>query len=131
MIHSRVHFDRHAKLVLLVLLVALGLIALSFTQMVYRFTRPTDGWAVYTEELDRPDWFYERNLVGVSSPIQPNYRLVAIEDQNLRGKASIASSQTPANWRVGQQVEVTVLRAGKILTINVPLLNWTITTLWG
>ncbi|MEJ2348800.1 MAG: hypothetical protein P8Y03_03340 [Anaerolineales bacterium] len=35
----------------LVLAFALGLLLLSAAQLAYRFTLPTDGWSVYTEEV--------------------------------------------------------------------------------
>jgi len=39
-----------------VLVFALGLVFLSAAQLAYRFTLPTDGWAVLTtENLDAPD----------------------------------------------------------------------------
>ena len=48
-----------------VLVVACGLILFSTVQLAYRYTLPTDGWAVLSSDApDRPDWIYLANLEG-------------------------------------------------------------------
>jgi len=50
------HFDRGARLTLAF---ALILILASAAQLAYRFTLPTDGWAVISEDLsDDSHWVY-------------------------------------------------------------------------
>jgi len=57
---SERRFNRGAWLTL-----AFALILTSAAQLAYRFTLPTDGWAVISEDLsDDSHWIYIGNLVG-------------------------------------------------------------------
>src|SRR5215213_2567826 len=67
-----------------VFVIACGLIFLSTVQLAYRYTLPTDGWAVLSsDDLDRSEWIYLVNLVGAPSGLQRDDRLVAIAGQSV------------------------------------------------
>jgi hypothetical protein len=86
-----------------VLLVALGLILLSAAQLAYRFTLPTDGWAVLSsEDLNQPDWIYLANLVGAPSPLQRDDQLLAVAGQSVQGLAGASPLDPPPGWVAGR-----------------------------
>ena len=124
---KEVRFSRGAWLVLAF---ALGLVLLSIIQLAYRYTLPTDGWAVYTTEIDQADWVYWSNLVGTPSPLQPNDVLLALEGQSMRGGTTLGSLTPPANWVAGGNVRMTILRGENELSFLVPVVNWTPAALW-
>src|SRR5215212_2792502 len=91
-----------------VLVVAGGLILLSTVQLAYRYTLPTDGWAVLSsDDLDRPDWIYLSNLVGAPSGLQRDDRLVGIAGQSVAGQTE-TSLLAPPGWMVGQMMKLQV-----------------------
>src|SRR5689334_11833712 len=93
-----------------VLVVAWGLILLSTAQLAYRFTLPTDGWAVLSsDDLDRSDWIYQANLVGAPSGLQRDDRLIAIAGLSVAGQTG-TSLLAPPEWRVGQAINLQVIR---------------------
>src|SRR5690349_10537465 len=95
-----------------VLLVACGLILLSTLQLAYRFTLPTDGWAVLSsDDLDQSDWIYLANLVGAPSGLQRDDRLVAIAGRSIEGQTGV-HLLAPPSWKAGQQVRIGVVRRG-------------------
>jgi hypothetical protein len=119
-------FDRGAKLTLVF---AAVLLALSIAQLLYRFTLPTDGWAVYTEDIEEASWMYYQNLVGAASDLQFNDELLSIDGQSVSGTASVAYVAPPENWQVGQTVTVRLQRAGETLDVLVPVVHWTLPAL--
>jgi signal transduction histidine kinase len=109
-----------------VLAFALGLALLSAAQLAYRFTLPTDGWAVLTtEDLDAPDWVYLENLVGMPSGLQRDDVVTAVNGQSVRGLASNAHVPPPPGWQAGQTVEMSVERQAHQLVLAVPVARWT------
>jgi len=117
------HFDRGARLTLAF---ALGIILLSTVQTAYRFTLPTDGWSVIFGNLSDSTWLYVDNLVGAPSPLQSLDELIAVEDLSLTNTSTDTPMQPSANWVVGGQVEVTVVRQGRQLTFAIPVVGWTV-----
>jgi hypothetical protein len=119
---SRARFNRGAWLMLLF---AAVLLALSIAQLVYRYTLPTDGWEVYTEDVEPASWMYDGNLVGVASGLQSNDELLAVDGHSVSGTASLAYVAPPANWQVGKTVTYHVQRNGETLDVLVPVVHWT------
>ena len=115
-------FDRGARLTLLF---AVVLLTLSIAQLLYRFTLPTDGWEVYTKDIEPATWIYHVNLVGLDSGLHSNDELWAVDDLSVSGTASLAYVAPPANWQVGKTVSYQVQRAGETLDVLVPVVHWT------
>lgn len=114
-----------------VILVALGLIFLSTAQVAYRFTLPTDGWAVLSsQDLDRPDWVYLANLVGAPSGLQRDDQLVAVAGQSVQGLAGASPLDPPPDWAAGRTVEIRVLRQDQPIDLVVPIVHWTMAAVW-
>lgn len=114
-----------------VLVFALGLVFLGTAQLVYRFTLPTDGWAVLTtDNLDAPDWVYLKNLVGAHSTLQRDDIVITVNGQSVQGLASNAYVPLPPGWSVNQTVEMEVVRQQQRLLLAIPLVHWTPHALW-
>jgi len=114
----------------LVLVYALALVLLSAAQIVYRYTLPTDGWAVYTTQVDQADWVYSSNLVGAPSGLQQNDALLAVDDLPVQGSATSYTISPPPSWAAGQSVDMTVQRGEQEVSIRVPIVHWTPAALW-
>lgn len=113
-----------------VLVVACGLILLSTIQLAYRYTLPTDGWAVLSsDDLDCPDWIYLTNLVGAPSHLQRDDRLVAIAGLSVAGQTG-TSLLAPAGWRAGQMVNLQVIRQDQLIAVAIPVVQLTPAALW-
>ena len=119
-----------------VLVVAIGLIALSAAQALYQTTLPTDGWG-YTEG-ETVDAFgrviFTENLFGSPSPIQPGDQLLAVNGLPTiaPGSTLLGGVQRESDaWRVGQTVQYRVARAGRPLDLAVTLKSWTVPTVVG
>lgn len=113
-----------------VLVVAFGLIVLSALQLAYRYTLPTDGWAVLpSDDLDRPDWIYLANLVGAPSALQRDDRLVAIAGLPVAGQTGTLLPALP-DWRAGQVIDIEVIRHDQSLEVAMPVVRWTPAALW-
>lgn len=119
-------FDRGARLLLLF---ALLFIALDIAQIAYRFTLPTEGWAIDTNSNDPGDYDFHliENVVGAPSPLQPGDALHVIAgipaEQLSNGR--VLFNPPPEGWRAGGQVPVTVIRYGQELNFDIPIVNWT------
>ena len=121
-------FDRGAWIILAF---ALALPLLSLAQIIYRFTLPTDGWVVITTgNFDASNWIYYINLAGAPSDLRTGDELLAVDDVSVQGNASFSSADRPAHWVPGQHVTMTIVRDGKQLAIDVPVINWSFTALW-
>jgi uncharacterized membrane protein YwzB len=121
------HINRNAWLVLIF---ALALMLLSAAQIAYRYTLPTDGWSVYTTEVDDADWIYWENLVGAPSGLQQNDVLLAVDEQSVQGSASTAYIPAPTGWVADGSVLVTVMRGEEEISFLVPVVHWTPAALW-
>jgi hypothetical protein len=114
----------------LVLLFAAGLLLGAVVTLAYRFTLPTEGWSVYTTELDETDYVFWSNLVGAPSELQREDVLLAVGDVDVEGSATGRPLDQPANWQVGQSIIYTVRRGEQELAIAVPVVHWTLASLW-
>ena len=121
-------FDRTASLVLLF---TLALILASTAQLVYRSALPTDGWSVYTTELDKPDWIYDRNLVGAHSLLEQGDDLLEVDGLSVKGTASNELLAPPKNWVIGQTLQMMVLRGQQEISFDIPVVHWTLAAWWG
>lgn len=111
-------------------MVAWGLILLSCVQLAYRFTLPTDGWDVLSsDDLDRSDWIYQTNLVGAPSELQRDDHLVAIAGLSVAGQTGIRLP-APSAWRVGQLIDIQVLRQDRSFAVAIPVVAWTPAAMW-
>ena len=114
-----------------VLLFAVGLIVCSAAQLAYRFTLPTDGWAVdSTDDWEHSDWVYVENLVGTPSPLQRDDLITAVNGQSVKGLADQGYIPSPEGWAAGQSVELRIMRQGQPLSLHVPIVHWTLDALW-
>src|SRR5262245_8422220 len=100
-------FDRGAWLTLAF---ALFLLLTSAAQLAYRFTLPTDGWGVISEDLsDKSHWIYIGNLVGAPSDLRRDDVLLTVE-----GRSVLASDESdisvPPHWKAGATVIMGVRR---------------------
>ena len=122
-----VRYDTNAWIALIV---AVLLIAGSGAQLAYRFTLPTDGWSVITTELDQSNWVFWENLVGAPSNLRQFDEILEVDDQSVVGTASMDSLPAPAHWQLGQTVQMTVRRDGQELTVDVPVVHWSLGAFW-
>ena len=113
------------------LVFALGLVFLSAVQLAYRFTLPTDGWAVLTtDNFDAPDWVYLENIVGAPSGLRRDEIVTTVNGQPVQGLASNAYVPPPPGWGANQTVEMGVERQHRPLLLAVPVVHWTPHALW-
>ncbi len=111
----------------LVLAFTVCLIGLSIVQTLYRFTLPTDGWMVISNDVGDTGWIYVENVVGAPSGLQAQDIVVAAEGIPLSVVSRLGMAQPrPADWQVGKQVAITVTRSGKALQLTIPVVNWTV-----
>jgi hypothetical protein len=109
---------------------AVLLVIVSTAQIAYRFTLPTDGWEVYTTELEHSNWVFWKNLVGAPSALQPGDELLAVEGQSVVDTASIDPLPAPPRWQISQTVQMVVLRDGQEIAVDVPIVHWTLAAVW-
>jgi hypothetical protein len=103
------------------------ILALSLVQSLYRMALPSEGWS-FARDLSGAGQrlVFERNVAGAPAPLMPGDVLVAIDGQPLESivaRAITLQPQPPAGWVAGRSVSYTVLRAGRSLTIDVPLVS--------
>lgn len=108
-----------------VLTFVLALLLFSAGQLAYRFTLPTDGWTVYTEEVADSNWIYDANLVGAPSDLRSGDAVLAVEGVSVQGLASSGYRPEPPGWEAGYHVTMQVQRASKQLLVEVPVVRWT------
>jgi energy-converting hydrogenase Eha subunit F len=108
----------------LVLALVLGIILLSAVTLAYRFTLPTDGWAVSRDDRFE-NIIYQKNLVGAVSPLQTGDRLIAVDGVSL-GQVESAHPWPSAGWVVGKSIQYSIDRVGKRLDFTVPMVRWTV-----
>ena len=71
---------------MLVMGFALLLLLLDTGQIIYRYTLPTDGWSIYTEEIVESIYLFDSNLVGAPSDLQTADGLLAVDNIPLVGR---------------------------------------------
>jgi hypothetical protein len=106
---------------------ALLLLLIGIAQLLYRYTLPTDGWSVYTEEIDESIYIFDRNLVGAASEIKTNDGILAVDGVAVQGSAASNYIPAPSGWQVGQSVMMLVQRGEEEIEIAAPVVHWTVT----
>jgi hypothetical protein len=123
-------FDRNAGLLLAGALIFL---VLNLAHLVYRFSLPTAGWENSSD--NNPPGVYGlyvgKNVVGASSPLLPGDVLQSIG--GIAAERIVNNDQLytppPPGWRAGGHVTVSVIRSGKTLTFDIPIVHWTFAAL--
>ncbi|MFZ0548675.1 MAG: hypothetical protein WAM60_24710 [Candidatus Promineifilaceae bacterium] len=115
-------YDSGARVVMLL---AGIFILISLLQLGYRYTLPTDGWDIYTEEISETVWIYDKNLVGAESNLRQGDKLLVVEGTSVVGTATSELLTRPDKWRSGQQVTLIVSRDGTRTEVAVPVVHWT------
>ena len=118
----KTQFNRSAWLVLFI---TIAIAVYGIAQFAYRFTLPTDGWAV-NEAGDLPGLIYSKNLMGSPSRLQPGDHVIAVEGIAADWQTVHLSPTIQEAWRAGATLEYTVLRGGQEIQLPVSLLNWQI-----
>jgi hypothetical protein len=114
-----------------VLIFALALVFLSAAQLAYRYTLPTDGWAVLTtDDLENPDWVYLENLVDAPSDLQRDDIVTMVNGQSVEGLASEVYLPPPVGWEANQTVQLEIIRQNQPLVLAVPIVHWTPQAFW-
>lgn len=109
---------------------ALLLLLASVAQVVYRATLATDGWSVYTTDVEDSNWYLDKNLVGAASELQRDDAILAVDGRSVIGKATNEYIPAPPRWQVAQTVTMLVQRGDMQLEIDVPVVHWTGTAVW-
>ena len=122
-------FDRGAWLHLLL---AATLVLLALASSVYRLTLPTDGWHSATpDDFNALGFTYQRNIMGAPSGLRPGDYLTAVEGVSLETLEVDGPWSLREQWRAGNTVRYTVLRDGRTVTLDVPLVHWDVGRLAG
>ena len=118
----KARFDSSARLIMGF---ALALLILSVAQVAYRYTLPTDGWIVVTQDLGDSDWIYYANLVGARSDLQPEDMILSVGGVSVAGSATFAHVTAPSGWQAGSSVGMVVQRGEQQVSLDVPIVHWT------
>jgi serine phosphatase RsbU (regulator of sigma subunit) len=99
----------------------------SIALALYVALLPTDGW-VFQFDFTQPNpgYRFTEYYGSEPSPLQSGDVLGAIEGkpvQRVFAEVFALQSPRPANWHVGSNVEFTVRRSGRDLTLDVPLMR--------
>ena len=114
----------------LILILALLLLLASIAQVAYRATLPTDGWSVYTTDVEGSNWYFDANLVGAASGLQRDDEILAVDGRSVIGNATNAYIPAPPRWQAGQTVSMLIQREDAQVEIEVPVVRWTGTAVW-
>lgn len=109
----------------LLLSFGLALITICAAQLGYRLAQPTDGWLLTS---DPGAAIFDFNMLGATSPIQPNDQLLSMVGvpYDTLGTLSRIADLRPAGWQAGETVPYTIRRESQVLSLDVPLYNWTV-----
>ena len=118
----KARFDSSARLIMGF---ALALLILSVAQVAYRYTLPSDGWIVVTQDLGDSDWIYYANLVGARSDLQPEDMILSVGGVSVAGSATFAHVTAPSGWQAGSSVGMVVQRGEQQVSLDVPIVHWT------
>jgi hypothetical protein len=105
----------------LILSIAITILLFSFADLAYRFTLPTDGWAV-NESL--AGFNYSRDLMGFNSSLRPGDQVIALEGIQMDLQIVKSSSGLRDILQMGSTVDYTILRGGQEMHVPVTLVNW-------
>ena len=113
----------------LTLLAAILFILLNISQIGYRFTIPSLGWAGTNpeEEETASEFLLIEDAVGAPSPFEPGDGIQTVE--GIPAKEIIDQFPTnffhPENWEIGETVQVTISRNARFLELETQLVHWT------
>jgi hypothetical protein len=120
-------FDRGARLLFAFVLVFL---LVDIVQLVYRYTLPTDGWLVHSNDGNALIWVYDVNLIGAPSGLLPGDIIQAVDSQPVQIAKFLDFVAPPTDWQVGKKVVILVERGDKAVAIPVTVLHWTPWVVW-
>ena len=93
----------------------------SAAQLIYRYFLPTDGWLFTADDLGTADLLYYANLVGAPSDLAVNDAVVGIEGMPI---GDYPAGESPSFWQAGNAVSYDIRRNGEMMTVAVPIVNW-------
>ena len=109
------------------LTIVLFFFTLDLAQIGYRMSLPTDGWSFPLEITSgEQQYIFDRNLAGAVSDLQSGDVLLEVQGQSIEQivrRAFVFQPIRPENWAIGERVEYRVLRAGRELSVEVPLVR--------
>jgi len=112
-------------------MLVLLLLAFSITLTIYRLTLPTDGWLSYEpDDFNSFGYIYAENVMGTASGLQPGDHLIAVEGTSLDKAAINGLWSLKPIFVVGNTVRYTIMRQGERLEVNVPLVQWQLSSLF-
>ena len=118
----------------LTLAAAILFVVLNVAHLAYRMTIPSLGWAgpdPETLNVATPYFELDFNAVRVFSTLEPGDKVQAIEGITPQQVLdNILNAPRPANWRIGETVQLNVLRDDQTLSLKVPLVQWTLSAWW-
>jgi hypothetical protein len=110
-----------------ILALALLIVALSLAQALYYLSLPSDGWSFVRDASGTGTRLvFAGNLAGTPSQIAPGDELVAVEGQPIErvlARALLAQPQRPPRWAEAPAARYTILRGGRSITHDVPLVH--------
>lgn len=114
----------------LVLAAVILFLIMNIAQIVYRFTIPSLGWAGQDPDTvvdGSPYIKLNYNAVGASSVLQPGDIVETVEGIAAKDLLNIfpPKSELPPDWKVGEEVELTIVREGQHISLNTRLVHWT------
>jgi len=114
----------------LTLAAAFLFVALNVAQIAYRMTIPSLGWAGPDPEnlnVATPYFELDFNAVGEPSTLKPGDFVQSVEGITAQQVLDdILHAPKPPNWYIGETVQLTVERDKQTLSLEVPLVHWTI-----
>ena len=116
-----------------VLAVALLALGASLTLALHRLSLPSDGWLVHTQAPGQQITFMQK-LTDVPSPLKEGDVLVAVEGrpvETIVADALALRPQRPLNWEAGGTARYTVVRAGRQVSLVVPLVTLPVESIPG
>jgi len=109
-------------------------ILLNIVHLAYRLTIPSLGWAgPDPENLDVATPYFELdfNAVGVPSSLEPGDIVQAVEGITPQQVLDdFFNAPRPSNWRIGETVELTIVRNGQPSSLDATLTHWTMSAWW-
>ena len=113
---------------------AIVFVVLNVAHLAYRMTIPSLGWAgpdPETLNVATPYFELDFNAVGALSNLETGDMVQAVEGITAQQVlADFLNAPRPANWQIGETVQLTVLRDDQTLSLKVPLEKWTLSAWW-
>jgi len=114
----------------LILAAAILFMALNVVHLAYQMTIPSLGWAgpdPETLNIATPYFELDFNAVGIPSTLEPGDIVQAVEGITAQQVLDdILNVPRPSNWRIGETVELTVVREDQTSSLEVSLVHWTL-----